>query len=374
MRALLALLLVPLLAAQDVVADDAAAVERLLAAEDPASIAWGAYHAGRLGLTAQAPTLIKLVRTSSANPAVLRACVAALIDLGRPVDAGLPELVWQAERRDEAMLLAANDPDRHRAWLLWRIAEQTHPVLWMTAGNLLLQTRHPEALTAFHDGLRPNLRIELAVPDDRFGCRSSSVRRRLATILRPDGFPPVVHWWIAPAHANDAATGILLADGPVPIAAYRLVQDSREDQLRAVPSYRRRTQGIPAPIGSFGEYRVRMLAGLLRPGAAAPRHEQFATISCPSRPVVVAAFAALLDELQADGAAPPPADPAVAAVLAELRALRAKHRAEWDAFTHTLQEERILPVTVKPPRIQVHIVERHPPGDEAEPLSLLQTW
>lgn len=200
-------------------AADAAAVERLLAAGDPAAVAWGAYHAGRLGLPGAVPALVTAVERCAGQPPTeprlpwrqaARSCLAALIDLGRPVPPAAPGLAWAVGDLDAAVILAALDPAAGRSLLARAVRwESISEATWTACANLL--AAGDGDVRDLVRGLQPCLRIAVADPgaETAFQVRSGSGRRALQK-----GFPPAARW--IPGLA-DAPGARLLADGPTPV-------------------------------------------------------------------------------------------------------------------------------------------------------------
>jgi hypothetical protein len=334
------LLSVPLLPAADQeVVEDAAAVARLFAAGDPASVAWAAYHAARLRLAIAVPDIVAHLRDGAGKKhqdpeqVASRACAAALADLRQPVEVGVPALVWTTGCRAEAMYLAAIEPSRHEAWLIERLRStdehEMDTLPWLAAANLLALRRTPVATLALLQGLEPTLSIQ--VMDE--GKVNGGRRRKVGcgdgyTTLLP-GFPPLVVWDLT--RRPEKENGVeLLADGPVPVWV------SRREQTRE-------SQGVGSAFWSVrrSQYRTLVLESLLGSGTMIPAldPDQEISIVWPGRTALIEHAAQIL----------------------------AEQEARWAALTAGLVQAQLLPAGTPSPVVRLIFADNRT-GDGLDPL------
>lgn len=329
-----ALTLLPATEFPAVVAEDAAAVARLFAANDPASVAWAAYHAARLRLATAIPDLVAHLGNGAGKgyrepeQVAARACAAALADLRQPVEAGVPARVWSTGCRAEAYYLAAIEPARHEAWLIERLQSSDEgDTPWQAAANLLAKRRTPEATLAIFRGLAPTLTIAVWNEGRTGGHRRSMARCGDGVSTRLPGFPPLVAWELT---SRDEKGVELLADGPTQIWVSRREQTQESDGVGSVSSPVRRAQ-----------YRTQVLQSLLGTGATSPalEHDQEVSVGWPGRQ----------------------------ALLEHATRTLAEQQGGWTALTTILLEARLLPAGTLPPALRLVFTDKRT-GDALEAL------
>jgi hypothetical protein len=196
--------LLPSLFAAAVCAQQPAAVVRAkLASADPATVAWGAHDAGRLGCPELATELraalagLAKVRGNAQAAAPHRHCVAAVLDALIRIDASLPpaELApWFQHRPVEAIVLAARAPTRHAGLLLGVVAERRPSLVWQAACNLLLAASPTMLVPELLHGVEVQFRIDVVSPGTGFWSSGHVGGPGCGISQRVAGFPPMV-WY-----------------------------------------------------------------------------------------------------------------------------------------------------------------------------------
>ena len=222
--------LLPTLFAAAVSAQQPAAVVRAkLTSADPATVAWGAHDAGRLGCPELATELraalarLAKVRGNAQAAAPHRHCVTAVLDALIRVDASLPpaELApWFQHRPVEAIVLAARAPTQHAGLLLGVVAERRPSLAWQAACNLLLAASPTMLVPELLHDVEVQLRIDVMSRGTEYWRNESIDRQQSGIDQRVAGFPPLVTYELCVANGVEgAAEG--LAAGPQPVCFRR---------------------------------------------------------------------------------------------------------------------------------------------------------
>lgn len=217
----------PWLLAGSVLAQDPepAVLRAKLAAPEAATVAWGAYDAGRLDCRLLVPELrATLVRLAAVEPAAQgtrehHAVVAAVLDALIRTGASLPAselLPWLSRRPSEAIVLASRAPEQ-QAGLLLRVVESSRTQgHWIAACNLLLLASPDVLVPHLLTLAEVHLAIEVTSPDCFFSSHSATVGCGCGSGQRLAGFPPVVWYEL---HLGRSTT--CFADGPQPVSYAR---------------------------------------------------------------------------------------------------------------------------------------------------------
>ncbi len=198
-----------------------AEVRAQLRADDDAIVAWGAYHAVRLGLREAVPDLeraLRMLAEQAATSTERQACVAAVLDALVQLDARLPvdelEGWWQREPKlgEAVLILASREPKACTAFLSRRLADSLSAVEWQAVCNLLLGA-DPKGL-ARQLAAELRLRVEVVVRKPGFSSAIMSAIFGDSIVHAPEAFPPRVQYRIV-----DRATSssVCFAPGPNPI-------------------------------------------------------------------------------------------------------------------------------------------------------------
>lgn len=226
-------------------ADNRDEVLRLLAAGGARELAWAATHAARLGLRDLAPGLARRALTSGDDKDQVwasRACLVAFIDLDAVDEVGLAQRARAIGALDLAVMLAARNPQAHRALLL-EILRSGDPVwlkaYWAAAANLLATLRDREAAQVLFAALAPRLvvRVEDPIPMAQVDVPEAGEFagvRHFDGFRRHRGFPPIVGWSLVFGAATPNRR--LVADGPSPVFAER--STGKEHLQQGVDQYR----------------------------------------------------------------------------------------------------------------------------------------
>lgn len=343
----------PLVETPPVPVGDADGVKRLLAAGDPASVAWAAYHAARLRLAIAVPDLLAYIAdhpdpaASEPERTARSACAAALADLRQSVAEGVPARLLATGSPGAAYYLAALDPARHEGWLIDRVQAEAHDdAAWLLAANLLAKRRTPAATLALHGGLAPTLTIEVWDAGRGGGGRKRAVSCSDGVSQRRPGFPPLVVWGLTVR----AEQGVeLLADGPTPIWASRREQTLASEGCGSVRSHVAR-----------GPYRVRLLESLL--GCTREDH--------PNPTLLVS-----LHLLNPEGVQMPLEHDRTTSLAwqdsdtlrRQIDATVAEQQTRWTALTASLIGTGLLPAGTPPPTVRLLLVDKRS-GETLEPL------
>jgi len=237
MKCLLSLLVltsVAALAAPAAVADeDASASSSLgdvlarLASEDPASLAWGAYLAGRDGHHEAVAPILDLLRPHVDREEKVwsythRSALDALIRLDAFVPPALLAL-HEARLPVHVLILRAHDPEAHVETLVDRfqkVVNQEHVGhMGLATGNLLLKIRATRFAAQLLSGIRMRLRVTVYTPGPNDRMSGFGGRRMLGgsgdgSARVPEGFPPYVWYQL---RRGPASRGALLVGGPHPV-------------------------------------------------------------------------------------------------------------------------------------------------------------
>jgi hypothetical protein len=240
-------------------------VDELLASPKEADQSWGAYLAGKHGIKAAVPALLKLTDKAAApadwykQPARFYAA-AALVDLAPDLDEKALQLFIDEKCHALAMALIAAHPQGKEKLLFGIIdpARKPGPVsdeAWAAACNLLVQGR----AAGFAAGLIRETSVHMKVVVREAGplgfrdggSRKATIRCGDGQIVFGDEFPPVVYHQLT---LRERSGLTLLAPGPKNVYLERS-ESSKPGQM-----------GIGSISGSFDRdgYRLSCLAALLR--------------------------------------------------------------------------------------------------------------
>jgi len=204
-------------------------VESRLRSDQPATVAWGAYLAGKYGLVELAPQMLDRLAEQEPRSMVAACLLDGLIRLRvMPTPAQLAPWFSQPLTRNAALVLAARDSGAHADALqrLWR-ERPPGDLAGMAAGNLLTATRNKAFAAELVRGLRLELRIVVHDPDRmEFDGQGGGMAGGTALRTVPEAFPPVGIYRLD-SSGRDGDT--VLAGGPHSI-------------------YYRRTEAVRAPI------------------------------------------------------------------------------------------------------------------------------
>ncbi len=301
-------------------ANDAAAIAALFAAGQPASTAWAAYHAARLGLEDERSRLVEVLlkptMPNSPERTAAEACAAALADFRQPVAAEVPPALWSQGAQDESVVLVALEPARHERWLIERLAAaDTGGAVWLAVVQLLAGIRSVAAVDAILRGVAPVLTVEARDADDTSIHRKSSGYCYDGVARRRAGFPPVVRWSLTTRTQSDAP----LVAGPDPVWAVR--QEQWEEE---------KGDGSTGEILDRNKVRVALLTGLVP--EAAPGLQ-----AGPVRDVAWNGEAAFVQEC---------AD------------LQTAEQQRWQALVDALRRADLLPAGAQPPQVRLQLKDR----------------
>lgn len=303
-------------------------VLRLLAAGGARELAWAATHAVRLGLKDLAPELARrALATNNDKDQVwaFRSCLVAFIDLDGIDEVGLAQRARAAGDLDMAVMLAARNPQAHRAMLVEILRSGDRVWLrapWAAAANLLAALRDREAAQEFFAALEPRLVVRVEDPLAQAGAYTprvpSSVGHRSGSRAY-QGLPPIAGWSLV--FESAAPNRRLVADGPSPVFAERPIY--KEHHRRGV-----------------GQYRADCLAAMLGQDAGpAPRHTTAVAIAWAG------------------------AD----ALAAEATRQRAAVGGTWAEFTRRLEAAHLLPSGTQGPSITVELDLERPAQQTPSP-------
>ena len=255
MRALVLTLLAASLPAQSI-----ATLRAQLQDEDPAKVAWAAYHAGKEGKKELIPDLRKALTTLAPakvhsefeHEFLARSLLDALIRLG---DAPPAQLTGPFSKRFETMtlVLAARDPKAHAGLLMRRLQGRPSNATWHATCNLLLQSA--PTMLAPHLARRASTELEVFVISES-SCGiglggSASFSSACGSMKRPKDFPPTARYTL---HSSKRAGARLLAKGPVP--AFVLRTERKEEEFGVGRS------GSPIDEADYGLLLLHTMAGL----------------------------------------------------------------------------------------------------------------
>lgn len=326
--------------------EPAATVRAKLASDDPATVAWGAHDAGRLGC----PELVPQLRAALARLAKVRGVaqaadphrhsVAAVLDALIRVDASLPpaELApWFQLRPVEAIVLAARAPTQHAGLLLGVVAERRPSLAWQAACNLLLAASPTMLVPELLHGVEVQVRVDVVSPGTEYWGNKSTDRERGGIDQRLAGFPPLVTYELC--FAGDAeGTAEVLDAGPQPVC-YR-----RREDAEARPG----VEGNE-PAVDCADYALRCLYQLADRGE---RSEDDRLLRSPCHEFV-----------NWSGAE---------ALRAQVAACEQRLTTEWNRLLVALAERQLLSPGVVPQhplRIGRAVSDRRRPVDRSEPLT-----
>ena len=298
-------------------ASDAAAIAALFAAGQPATTAWAAYHAARLGLEDERSRLVEVLlkptTPNSPERTAAQACAAALADFRQPVAVEVPPVLWSQGARAESVVLVALEPARHERWLIERLAAaDTGGAVWLAVVQLLAGIRSVAAVDAILRGVAPVLTVEARDADDTSHGGSFASISADGVARRRAGFPPVVRWSLTTLTQVDAP----LVDGPEPVWAVRKEQWEEKKGV-----------GSTGEIPDRNKVRVALLTGLVP--EAAPGLQ-----AGPVRDVAWNGEAAFVQEC---------AD------------LLTAEQQRWQALVDALRRADLLPAGAQPPQVRLQL-------------------
>lgn len=186
-----------------------------LATDDPRRQAWAAYEIGARGLDGERSALLALAVAPDADAAAVRrraSVVDALVRLPGTTPAALvAALATVPTLRNQALILAAREPDAHRGALESLIDSKLDDVTWLGACQALTTVRTPRL--AVHLAGALHLRLQVQVHD---AGRVGGGRRRIVamtdgTIAVEPGWPPFA--WYRLATSQHDPGSVLLNDG-----------------------------------------------------------------------------------------------------------------------------------------------------------------
>ncbi len=220
-------------------AEEAALARRvtaLLAADTAKDRAWGAYFAGKHGLSASVPRLIELVKDHAkddgfAGQALRRALLDAILRLGGRPDQETCKLLLLGNRTSMVVLLSTWGPEAEPLLLpLLSEKEGTGPFVGMAVRMLLAEGKSPHLAADLLEDLELYATVSVMSKNSAIGVggrgfnQGNPKRRELIPIL--PGWPPAVRYQL-----TDRATPgvVLLVNGTHPIY-YRRMEVARGEE------------------------------------------------------------------------------------------------------------------------------------------------